>query len=348
MKHSPAGQRAFRPCRRRTRLCLAGLWLTLRLSAVTASEPALQSDPVPTAANCPPQVQIVGEPGLHRSLADALTRRAIATTVVPGCPTLRAEVSQKGGLFKLVLQQDVPREERLVADVATAVALIETWLRSDISAPLLSAMLAPPMPEPEQPLSPVPEPLPPTLPRATLELAPEAGIDLKSASWFGGRFHGCLYVGRLCLGTTLRMAGDLPRFVSIETLLSRLSADLLVDAELPVTVGRFTFAPGIGVGAGMVRSEFRLNPGAPHSEEEDEGLLSGPLSITGGGLRAEARFSTAVTLYRNLLLSVMLAADGSFLDSGNLLVRLGTKRTLTVPATAWGLLRGGLGLRWSL
>lgn len=348
MSHRQAGQGADRTLFRGSRLALAVLVHFSTVAAaseqVAPSELVTQVAPLPS---CGPQVQIVGDPGLHKSLAEALSRRAIATTVQPGCPTLRAEVSGKGGLVKLVLQEDVPREERLVADVATAVALIETWLRSDISAPLLSAMLAPPQAE-------LPPPLPPPLsmprgePRAMVDLAPEVGIDLKAVSWFGGRLRGCLSVGRLCLGATLHMAGDLSRLVSDEVLQQRLSGDLIVDAELPLSVGRFSFAPGIGVGAGFVRSEFRLNPGAPHSEEADEGLLSGPAAIASGGLRAEARFSTTVALYRGLQLLATLSADAAFLDGADLLIKLGTKRTLTVPATAWGLLRGGLGLRWSL
>jgi hypothetical protein len=292
-------------------------------------------------------VQIVGDATLRSALMEALGRRAIGTEVIRGCPSLRAQVTRQGGLVKVVLQEDVPREERLVTDLATVVTLIETWLRSDISAPLLSAMLAPPAElSTAEPVAPPP---PPTLrprPLGALELLGEAGVNVNETSWFGGQLRGCVRTGPLCLGAAWRMAGDLLRVVGEDTLRQRITADFLASAEWPLSVGRFTFAPGIGIGAGWIRSQFTHS--SARSEEPGEGLLSSPIIVNDGGMRAEVRFLTAVTLYRGLQLAASIAGDASFLDSPETTLKVGTRQTLVLPTTAWGMLRGGLGLRWSL
>ncbi|MFO0579053.1 MAG: hypothetical protein U1A78_34045 [Polyangia bacterium] len=307
------------------------------------------TDPAPPA-RCTPQVQLAGDPTLRAALSEALSQRAIRTAVVRDCPTLRAEVTRHDGLVKVVLQEDVPREERLVADLHTVVALIETWLRSDISAPLLSALLAPP---PELGVATAPRARPDgaaakhRLP-VRLELTPEVGVDTKAEPWFGGALRGCIQVGPLCLGALFRAAGDLPSVDGAGVRWQRLVTDVLVTAEWPLRAGRFTFSPGLGLGAGWVRNQISIPPEPPEPQEQEAGAQAIPLTLNDGGMRAEARALIAVDLYRGLSLALSVSAQAAFLDGSPTPVRIGEHSTFLSDVLPWGALRGGLGLRWSL
>lgn len=324
----------------------SGLRVGVLLAASGPGAACAAGDADAPPPSCSPQVQIAGDAALRSALAEALGRRAIRTDVIRGCPSLRAEVTRQGPLVRVVLQEDVPREERLVADLHTVVALIETWLRSDISAPLLSALLLPPELAAPPAAAAIAPPSPPPAHRLQVraELLPEVGIDLRAAPWLGGALRGCLQAGPVCLGALWRMAGSLPAVDGEGTRRQRMIADVLVTAEWPLRSGRLTFAPGIGLGAGWLRTQLNVPP--VEEEESDEQILQ--LTVNDGGMRAELRALLAVDLYRGLALALSVSGQAAFLDGSATTHQVSEHRSVTSDVLPWGALRLGLGLRWSL
>jgi hypothetical protein len=178
-----------------------------------------------------------------------------------------------------------------------------------------------------------------------VELLPEAGVDVAAAGWFGGSLRACTRVGLFCLGVTTRLAAAVPVTQGEGIVDQRLAGDLLAHLELPVRLRRITVSPGLGLGAGFVRHSLSHQV-SPVVAEVGEPLMLQQSAIHDGGLRADLRMLTAITLRSGLELALGFSLTAAFLNSDATWVREGHELRL-LPATPWGLFRGGLGLRWS-
>ena len=177
------------------------------------------------APACPIAAQLEGDAALTTAIAQALRSQGIATVPPAGCPQTFIRVAPAPRGLVVSIHQELAATERVVSDPAVAAALIESWMRSDLTDPLLvaSELLAPPAP----PLPP-PRVLPPRPgTRFTVGLLFEAGIDKDAASWLGGSFYGCAPVGPICLGALVRGATNFPA-IGVGTYLDeRLAVDVL-------------------------------------------------------------------------------------------------------------------------
>lgn len=335
--------------RRQTALLPAVMALGLPVLSALGMEGQLSAQPLSEPA-CPPIVQLEGDSALTAPIALALREHGIQLASQVGCPVIRAQIERRGALLAVRLLEEVQHVDRTVTDLQIATTVIESWVRSDISAPLLASLMpkvpelpAPPMASPS-PVSPPPAP-PPHRTRFAVELLPEAGVDVAAAGWFGGSLRACTRVGLFCLGVTTRLAAAVPVTQGEGIVDQRLAGDLLAHLELPVRLRRITVSPGLGLGAGFVRHSLSHQV-SPVVAEVGEPLMLQQSAIHDGGLRADLRMLTAITLRSGLELALGFSLTAAFLNSDATWVREGHELRL-LPATPWGLFRGGLGLRWS-
>jgi hypothetical protein len=287
-------------------------------------------------------VQLEGEPQLTAQLGQTLLRRSVATQAPAGCPLLHARLSRSHGGIVVSVHQGRGESERLVGDLTVAAALIESWVRSDISSPLL---LAPELLAAPAAIAPPPPPVAVAVaprPRFSATVLFEPGVDKDGTAWLGGSLHGCAPVGPLCLGVVLRLAGDLPLALPSGLSDHRVLVDALGSLSWPLRWRRLTLSPGLGIGAGWVHHSIRQSP--PTKRDSDDLAPTAVQAVANdGGLRVELGLRLALRLRAGLGLAAGLAFDAALLDSPG--APLGTGESL--PMTPWATLRGGLGLCWS-
>lgn len=313
------------------------------LGLLSASLPASARADGAAAPACPIAAQLEGEAALTTAVAQALRSHGIATQPPAGCPQTFIRVARTPRGLVVSIHQELAETERVVGDPAVAAALIESWMRSDLTDPLLVApeLLEPPaslVPPPPVPPPPVPPPRPGT--RFTVSLLFEAGIDKDAASWLGGSLSGCAPVGPICLGAIVRGAANFPATGVGTYLDERLAVDVLASVSWPLRRGRWVVAPGLGLGAGWLR--HRASPVATSESELED---TGDSAVVGseGGMRAELRLLAMLRLRAGWMLTGSVALDSAFLDETTTQLPAGTG----LPVAPWLMLRGGLGLSWS-
>lgn len=290
----------------------------------------LLASPAPARAACDPAVRLVGPTELRAALRERLLRRGIPDAV-PGCVAVPVEISREGDALTLTQLQDGTR--RQVHDLETAATLVESWLRGDISAPLLDGrtLIVTPAGRP-----------PSTSGRVQFAALAEAAVAVDRSVWLGGALRGCARVHRFCLGATLRAAGDLAPPATTGYTTQRLEVAALAGAALVLPVrGRVVLRPALGVGPGLQWTDLHGDP------------LAG--SAVAWGLRAELGLGLSVRLVKELAADFALslgaaypAAPSSVLVTAYRDVHEGSDdpRSISLGAGPWGLLRAGLGLRW--
>ena len=193
-------------------------------------------------ADCKPTAIAAGDPVLVQNLTSQLAASGIETTPANGCPAVRVTLEQRGPQLHLQLADAFERtSERDVRDVATAVAIIESWTTQEIEAGTL--------PEAPAPSAPV------VIERsqfrgASLHAVSSLGTD--GTTWVGAALAACAPVGPLCAGGSLRAQLD----TTATGPTSSLSQDSYLLAayatiDLPRRLGSFVASPGIGVGYGF-------------------------------------------------------------------------------------------------
>lgn len=287
--------------------------IALGVLALAASEAS--ADP------CPPAVDLSGDANLVESVGAELRKRGIATT--GSCDGRQAIVSRDGDDVVV----DIDSASRSVRGVGTAAAVIESFVREEVSSPLLAARRAPVLSAPERPdvLVVVAERERPSGWHFTA--IGEATIANDGSGWGGMAFGACRMIGPLCPGVRLRgsmVTGDDPNDG-----MYRKASDLLVGLDVPFTIGRFLVMPGVAGGIGGMTTNNRAM---------DDGGSWYP--STSNNLRAQVHASVSVPLTRTLALDVMVAGtlgqqvarEPGYMDA--------------VPAEPFAFLRFGVGLRY--
>src|SRR5215831_9161029 len=96
---------------------------------------------------CPLRASLTGDGAAVGSVGAALKARGIQGDAADGCTALRVALTRsEGGLRVEALDPVGISTARVVTSPNTAAALIESWLRTDIAAPLLLATVLPPAP----------------------------------------------------------------------------------------------------------------------------------------------------------------------------------------------------------
>lgn len=300
-----------------------------------------RADGAPPRA-CPTAVQLEGAPDLTTALTPVLRSRGIVTQPPAGCPLSFIRITRSPAGLLVRIHQELAETERMVSDPSVAATLIESWMRNDLTDPLLAApdLLQPPAP----PTPPPPPPVPRTGPRFTADLLFETGYDKDGAIWLGGSIQGCAPVGPLCLGAMVRAAAEVPASYVGTYRDQRVALDVLVSVLWPLRRGRWIVAPGLGLGAGWLHHQVTPAAELAGLEVEDASLpSSGTMASSDGGIRAELRLLVMVRLRAGWSLAASLGAGSAFLDGPAAQVPTG-ERLLVAP---WVTLRGGLGISWS-
>lgn len=317
------------------------VWL-LSVLAVGSSAP-VRGEPAPQEP-CASAVHLDGDAALTVPVAEALRRRGIAVDPPLSCPLALVRVDRRAGGLGITINQEPAQGERIVSDPAVAAVLIESWIRSDLTDSLLAVPRFPLAPELAAAVAPAPAPpaSAPTGPGFTISLLFEVGIDKDAAVWLGGTLHGCAPVGPICLGAVLRVAADVPP-IAVGTLLDqRIAMDVLASVIWPIRRGRWTLAPGLGLGAGWLRHEALSDGAAAQLEVEDRPAIL-TTAADEGGVRAELRFMAMVRLRAGFHLVSTLALSTSFLEGS----AAPFEAAQSLPSAPWLTLHGGLGLAWS-
>lgn len=308
--------------------------------------------PAPGAAaraECLPAVQIEGDAALWQPIAAELRRRGIAHEPQEGCPLTAIQLKRRDGQIALSMLGEARRAQRLVADVPTAIAVIESWVRSDLSAPLLFAPPQQPAIAPAAAIAPLPAP-PPRPPSVWIALQLAAGTDLGGTPWLGAGLRACGRIGWLCLGAAWQTLAGLVRADDLR----RVETALWGTASLALRRGRLTFAPGLGLGVGWTRTAGAVvipdDSGHGTSGSDDAVAGSFEASADSGGLRGELRLELAVALGRGFALSAAAATEALLTGRGPEVVAIPGSdplQAVSLPPLSPLLLLGQLGLRWS-
>jgi hypothetical protein len=237
--------------------------------------------------------------------------------------------------------------ERLVANVEIAAAVVESWVRDDIARPLL---------EPHEIATTEDAPMPPAPPvpahpsaafGTSVTVAGETSLATDGSLWMGAALGACVRVGSFCVGLEIQVAGDTAatgnigaRYTAIpddsgascqvpqQHKLTRLGAEALLTADLPMRIGAGTLGPGIGLGAGWLSTSAVLGTQGANA--------------TAVGPRAEARILFSWPLDWGLAVNVAVWADVSPLAHRTHFTAGG----FDLPGEPLGFLRTELGLRY--
>lgn len=376
---SPGGaERDARPRRCGQLRRVAGLWLGLAPAwlrpalvlsapaevAVTPSKPAPPSagseHPGAAAGVCSPAVQVEGEPTLSAAVASALQARGVRSQPVAGCPLTRVRLQLSELHIVVLLRDEVRHAQRVVADRETAVALIESWVRSDLSAPLLLSSVLPPaagLAPPESPPA-AAAPTETATARASAAVYFEAGGDVSGSPWLGANLRGCGYLFRFCIGggwRTLSQVGNESRDGR------RIATEFLALLALPLSIGRVQLSPSLGLGVSWLHSAARIVVEDSHASLEEppsSTASSSPSSVAvsadQGQLQAELRLELAIPLSPSWSLSLATAFDATLSRAAAPLVAVPVVKDgaqssdiVQLSTPPWGLWLGQLGLRWS-
>lgn len=246
----------------------------------------------PTRA-CSPAVHLGGDPPLVAAVTPVLVERGIATSD-DGCPAMPVELRRRGTMT-VVSTSGAPATERVVSDVRTAATVIESWVRTDVEAPLL---LRRQREDAEFGAAPpglvVSYGQPPTR-DVEVFTSIERSLASDGTGWVGIDLGACVMLGPLCASATARVGvvtGGPGRW---EHELERRAVEVLLGADLPLHLGRFALSPGLAFGVGWMHT----NDDTLATDEETGGLRAeGRVALSypfGGHLVGELALSFEVT-----------------------------------------------------
>jgi hypothetical protein len=232
------------------------------------------------AAACPAAVSLSGDAALVSEVRSVLAGRGVVTEP-GGCPALAVTLERRGGVTVVARPAlDEPAAAREVTDLRTAATVIESWVRTDVEAPLLArraddgempeglAVIAKTAPGNERPAF-------------ELFTLGELSVASDHTSSFGFQAGACGRVGRACLGGRARFT-NFEAGPGAWASLDRETIDALTDLAVPLRLGPLTAAPGVAAGVGWT-----------HTHDE-----SGPDHRQALGLRAEAHLALSYPLNR--------------------------------------------------
>jgi hypothetical protein len=179
---------------------------------------------------------------------------------------------------------------REVTDVRTAATVIESWVRSDVEAPLLERRTADDAELPDA-LVAVGRPAP----RSTLQFftTAETGVASDHTDWVGLQIGACLRAGPTCLGARVRVSTVTDGPGKWESAMDRQTVSALANLDLPLPLGPFTVSPGIGLGFGRT-----------HTRQEGSADSKRTLS-----LRGESHVSLSLPVSDTLSVEALLSLE---------------------------------------
>jgi len=224
--------------------------------------------------------------------------------------------------------------------------VVESWVREDLARPLLEPHEIATLERAMVTRARAPARLR-TSSGASVTIAGVTSLATDGSLWIGAGLGACVRVGGFCVGLEAQVAGDSATMGNIgaryaalscdgsntnaqpqQRQLTRLGAEALVTADLPLRIGAGTFGPGIGLGAGWLSTSALLGD---HSA-----------NATTVGLRAETRILLSWPLAWGLAVDLGLWADVLPFAHRNNFNTAG----FDLPGEPLGFLRAQLGLRY--
>ena len=233
----------------------------MRISIAIATALLLARTASTVRAECAPTAIPIGDPAVVKTLSDRLAANGVATVVASGCPVVRVTVEQRGGQLHLqVIDAFHRRGERIVRDVATAAAVIESW----------TLQVVEPGAWPEA-LPPVVAAAPPNkVAMSAIVAGGRSWIGDDGTTWVGATVGGCWRVGWSCLGGALDVGADTAVVQDVMTGSQRSRAiHALATVDAPRRLGAFTVSPGVAVGYGWNRIQ-----------QQHQDIVHGSISIS--------------------------------------------------------------------
>ena len=292
-------------------------------------------------------VMLVGDSQIVSAMEHALADRRVRVASSAGTPTVQVRVQPDPlGIRLSIDDRNGQTVERVVANAEIAAAVVESWVRDDLARPLLEPHeIAAAEGAPLVTRSPVPaHPGAPS--GASITVAGETSLASDGSLWMGAALGACVRVGSFCVGLQIGVAGDTATTGNVGAVyaatcvsssagfqpqqreLTRLGAEALLTADLPLRIGAGTLGPGIGLGAGWLSTTAILGDHSANATEV--------------GLRAETRILLSWPLAWGLAADVGLWADVlPFAHRQRF-----TSNGFDLPGEPLGFLRAGLGLRY--
>lgn len=283
-----------------------------------------------------------GRGPLRAAVVEELAARGISSRPIAGCPAVDARIgSSSVGLLVTITDAYGRTSERTANGPAAAATLIESWVRTDLSAPLLPtrAVASTRMRQVEEKDEPsLAMPMPPADAGSNISLAASAETSLATdgSLWLGVTVGLCLRVGPACAGVLVRVSNDGGTFgESHEMRTGRFGTDVLLGAGLPIRRGRLTLIPGAAVGVGWLRTSAL----SPTVDVGGDGV-----DVDGGGLRASASLRLSIAVTHTLAADFGIAADLSPVAH----TAPFNADSTPLAGEPRGFFRGGVGVRWGV
>ena len=251
---------------------------------------------------------VEGNGRVQKAVIDELQRRGISTTPTSECASVTARIGETtAGLLVTIVDAYGRTTERTANGPVAAATLIESWVRSDLSAPLLPVLEAGETvsdPEESKDMVAMPALKKEVQARSNISLTASAETSLATdgSVWLGLATGICVRIGPICAGALVRVGSDSGWYgESREMYTGRLGTDVLLGAGLPMRKGRLTFLPGVAFGVGWLRTSAL--PSAP------AGLGGDSTDVDSGGLRASATLRLSIAVLPSLGVDLGLGAD---------------------------------------
>jgi hypothetical protein len=291
---------------------------------------------VDTAGALAPSLVLTGDDAAVLAVRGALAERKVPLSSSLSAPVLSARIEPTDDGLALTIRDPAGRmASHQVVSAALAAALIESWMRPDLTGPLLAPHPMPPADVPTVVASP-PAPVPPRTGGPAVAFMGETSLASEGSLWMGASAAGRVGWGPTRLGTRARFSTQTVASASKPAVykedkdadLARLAAELILEAEHPFALGPVWLSPGLGVGGTWTRNR------ASHEEKMTVVHAIGPV--------VEGRLILTIPLGQHLGLEVGLGlAIAPALGTG-----ASRQDDFTVPAAPLGQLRGGIGLRY--
>ena len=294
------------------------------------------------SAACTPSARLEGEPALIAPIRASLQARGVAEGGALACQRLEVRIMPAHPGYDLFLTDAEGRTDRRhIARADTAAMVIESWLQSDLSDPLLdrgppattASFAAPVAVASPVPAAPAVRATAASPGRLLASLRGERAIDGGESMWWGVAAGLGYRVGRLSVGPEagLRHSAGSPGFTPIaapvwqERKLDRMwSFEAGVRLEAPLALGRLRLLPGMFLGAGRL-SGYWHNDDLPGDRDgggdrrnrgdgryggmdEDAGSFPHHQPFTRIGLRAGAGLGLALPLAGGVAVELSLTA----------------------------------------
>jgi len=276
-------------------------------------------------AGAEPCVALSGDEALVTAVHDLLATRGIDVSAT--CHEMHASLTRRGDAF--VVGIDAPDGlpvERTVNEVGTAATVIESWVRTDVAAPLLETHIVPREIDPLLPPPPVVK-LPPTKHVVHLFAAAETSLGSDRTEWYGAQAGACVMLGPICAAARMRVAsvGEGPGHWGGN--LQREGVEILIGVDLPFKLHRFTLTPGFGTGFGATHTHV-------------EGLMH--IGSESSGLRADAHITFSFPITRHV--AIDLSLTGNLTQESD--IESSDAPTVRLPDEPRALIRIGAGVRY--